>query len=89
MANNTRFLVLPWVRVQHLASHILGQVVRRLAADWQVKYGHPICLLETFVDTTRFRGTCYRAADWIWVVETTCRSRNAARSMTCLAWRSR
>jgi len=79
LANNTRFLVLPWVRVQHLASHILGQVVRRLAADWQVKYGHPICLLETFVDTTRFRGTCYQAANWIWVGETTGRSRNDRR----------
>jgi hypothetical protein len=76
IANNMRFLILPWVRVPHLASHLLGQVSRRLSADWQHRYGHPIALLETFVDSSRFRGTCYRAANWIQVGETTGRSRN-------------
>jgi hypothetical protein len=76
IANNMRFLILPWVRVEHLASHLLGQVSRRLCSDWQYHYGHPITLLETFVDTTRFRGTCYRAANWIHVGQTTGRSRN-------------
>jgi hypothetical protein len=76
IANNMRFLILPWVRVPHLASHLLGQVSRRLCADWQQQYGHPIALLETFVDSSRFRGTCYRAANWLQVGETTGRSRN-------------
>ncbi len=76
IANNMRFLILPWVRVEHLASHLLGQVSRRLCSDWQHHYGHPITLLETFVDTTRFQGTCYRAANWIHVGQTTGRSRN-------------
>ena len=76
LTNNTRFLILPWVHVPHLASHLLGQVVRRLSADWLVKYGHPIELLETFVDQERFRGTCYRAAGWRHVGATTGRSRN-------------
>lgn len=76
LTNNMRFLILPWVSVPHLASHLLGQVTRRLAADWQRKYGHPIYLVETFVDQTRFRGTSYRAANWIWVGKTAGRSRN-------------
>jgi hypothetical protein len=76
LTNNTRFLVLPWVRVPHLASHILGRVARRLNADWTAKYGHGIDLLETFVDRERFRGTCYRAAGWVHVGATTGRSRN-------------
>lgn len=76
LTNNTRFLVLPWVRVPHLASHLLSQVARRLCADWQAKYGHPIELLETFVERDRFRGTCYRAAGWQHVGATTGRSRN-------------
>lgn len=62
---NTRFLILPWVRVPRLASHLLAGVVRRLASDWQEKYGHPVFLVETFVDRSRFAGTCYRAANWI------------------------
>ena len=73
--NNTRFLILPWVSVPHLASHILALTLRRLAADWQAKYGHPICLVETFVDRSRFKGTCYRAANWICVGQTQGRSR--------------
>jgi hypothetical protein len=74
--NNTRFLILPWVKVLHLASHILGLIIRRIAADWQQKYGHPVYLLETFVEKERFQGTCYKAANWIYVGETTGRSRN-------------
>lgn len=73
--NNTRFLVLPWVRVPHLASYLLARTLRRLRADWQAKYGHPIHLLETFVDRSRFKGTCYRAANWICVGQTQGRSR--------------
>ena len=61
---NTRFLILPWVRVPHLASHLLGAVARRIGADWQALYGHPVHYLETFVDPERFAGTCYRAANW-------------------------
>jgi hypothetical protein len=76
VANNTRFLVLPWVRVPHLASHLLGRVARRLDADWRLKYGHGIEVLETFVDRERFRGTCYRAAGWVPVGATAGRSRN-------------
>jgi hypothetical protein len=76
IANNMRFLILPWVRVEHLASHLLGQVRRRLSADWRNKYGHPIDLLETFVEEDRYRGTCYAAANWIRVGQTTGRSRN-------------
>jgi len=75
VTNNTRFLILPWVRVPHLASHVLGRIARRLSADWQAKYGHPIHLLETFVDTSRFAGTCYRAANWRMVGATTGRTR--------------
>jgi len=65
VANNFRFLVLPWVRVKNLASRVLGANLRRLAADWQARWGHPVHLAETFVDTTRFRATCYRASNWI------------------------
>lgn len=64
VVNNSRFLILPWVQVPHLASQILARTVRRLSADWQRAYGHPIRLAETFVDAQRFRGTCYRAANW-------------------------
>jgi hypothetical protein len=76
VTNNTRFLILPWVRVPHLASHLLGQVAARLAADWQHKYGHPIYLLESFVEQPRFAGTCYRAAGWVEAGLTTGRTRN-------------
>ena len=64
VAYNTRFLILPWIRVPHLASHILGQVAKRLSLDWERMYGHPVYFAETFIDPTRFRGTCYRAANW-------------------------
>ena len=75
LANNTRFLLLPWVRVPHLASHLLGQVARRIDADWQAKYGHGLAWLESFVQRDRFRGTCYRAANWRCVGQTQGRSR--------------
>jgi len=65
LAYNTRFLILPWVTVPHIASHLLGRVARELSADWERLYGHPIYYLETFVDPQRFRGTCYRAANWL------------------------
>jgi hypothetical protein len=75
VANNTRFLIFPWVRVPHLASWILGRVSRRIGADWQTKYGHSIALLETFVERSRFRGTAYQAANWQAVGATTGRTR--------------
>jgi hypothetical protein len=75
ITNNTRFLILPWVRVPHLASHVLGRISRRIRADWNVKYGHPVHLLETFVERERFLGTCYKAANWMCVGSTTGRSR--------------
>ena len=71
VAYNTRFLILPWVQTPHLASHILGRIVRRISADWQVLYGHPLYYLETFVDRERFRGTSYRAANWQCLGQTT------------------
>lgn len=75
LANNVRFLILPWVQVPHLASHLLGRIARRISADWQRKYGHGLCALETFVDRERFAGTCYRAANWVRVGRTTGRTR--------------
>lgn len=77
LAYNTRFLVLPWVRVPHLASHLLGRMARQLPADWARVYGHEVCLALTFVDTTRFKGTCYRAANWVYLGRTTGRGNNA------------
>jgi hypothetical protein len=65
LAYNSRFLIPPWVEVPHLASHVLGRMARLLPVDWQRIYGHPVYFLETFVDPTRHRGTCYRAANWI------------------------
>lgn len=75
IANNTRFLLLPWVRVKSLASHVLGRIARRLSDDWQAKYGHPVYLLETFVQCDRFRGIAYRAANWVRVGQTKGRTR--------------
>jgi hypothetical protein len=75
IANNTRFLVLPWVRVASLASHVLGLIARRIDSDWREKYGHGLLWLETFVERDRFRGTCYRAANWQVVGQTKGRSR--------------
>ena len=64
LAYQTRFLILPWVRVPHLASHLLGRMSRQLSDDWERVYAHPIYFTETFVDPERNRGTCYRAANW-------------------------
>jgi Domain of unknown function (DUF4338) len=64
IAYNSRYLIAPWVKVPHLASHVLARIARRLSADWQELYHHPIHLLESFVDIERFKGTCYRAANW-------------------------
>ena len=71
-----RFLILPEIRVPHLASHLLSKICRRISTDYQEKYGHPILLLETFVEKGRFKGTCYKAANRIHVGETTGLSRN-------------
>lgn len=75
VANNIRFLILPWVRVRHLASKILAANLRRLSADWQAVWKHPLLLAETFVDTDRFRGTSYRAANWLYLGETAGRTK--------------
>ena len=64
IAYNSRYLIAPWIKVSHLASHILGRIARRISADWQSLYHHPVHLLESFVDIERFKGTCYRAANW-------------------------
>ena len=76
VAYNTRFLLLPFVKVRHLASHLLAQAARQLSADWERLYAHPIYLLETFIDPERFRGTCYRAANWIYLGLTTGRGKD-------------
>lgn len=75
IANQQRFLVLPWVRVRHLASHLLGLATRRLSADWQARYGHRVWLVETFVELDRFTGAAYRAAGWLELGVTTGRTR--------------
>ena len=77
MTNNSRYLILPWVKVPHMASHILSLVCRRISDDWMEKYGHPLYILETFVECERFRGTCYKAANWKHVGKTTGRGRNS------------
>jgi hypothetical protein len=76
IANNVRFLILPWVKVPHLASHLLSLIAKRISSDWKRVYGYPIVLLETFVEKERFFGTCYKAANWIKVGETCGRGRN-------------
>lgn len=76
IAYNTRFLILPSLRVRHLASHVLAQAARQLSADWERLYAHPIHLAETFIDPERFRGTCYRAANWIYLGLTTGRGKD-------------
>ena len=77
IAYNTRFLILPWIRMENLASHILGRMAARISDDWQQMYGHPIYFLETFVDPERFRGTCYRAANWVLLGRTTGRGKQS------------
>lgn len=76
LANNSRFLILPWIQTPHLASHLLAQAVRHLRVDWLARHGRPLWLLETFVETERFSGVCYRAANWIKVGQTQGRTRN-------------
>ena len=75
LAYNTRYLILPWVRVPHLASHILGKMTSQLSRDWERMYGHPVYFAETFIDPGRFRGTCYRAANWKLLGRTTGRGK--------------
>jgi hypothetical protein len=77
LAYNTRFLILPWVQVPHLASHILGRMAARISGDWEQAYRHPVYFLETFVDPERFRGTCYRAANWVLLGRTTGRGKQS------------
>jgi hypothetical protein len=77
LAYNSRYLILPWVVVEHLASHLLGRMARVLSGDWERRYGHPIYFVETFVDRARFRGTCYRAANWLRLGVTTGRGKDA------------
>jgi len=79
VVDNVRFLVLPWVRVKCLASKVLACNLRRLSDDWRRAWGHPVWMAETFVDTSRFRGTCYRAANWRYLGQTAGRSRHANR----------
>ena len=75
IAYNTRFLILPWIKVPHLASHILGRVTSALSGDWERMYSHPVYFAETFIDPVRFRGTCYRAANWVLMGRTTGRGK--------------
>ena len=74
--NNSRFLIFPWVEIPHLASHVLSLICRRISSDWVAKYGHPVYMLETYVECGRFRGTCYKAANWKHVGETAGMGRN-------------
>lgn len=76
IANNNRFLILPWVKVKCLASHILGLISRRISNDWKQKYNHVLGMLETFVEDNRFLGTCYKASNWIYLGKTRGRGRN-------------
>jgi hypothetical protein len=75
LCNNTRFLILDWIKVPHLASHALGACLRRLPSDWKLRYGIDIAMVETFVDTMRYTGTCYAAANWLKIGRTKGRSR--------------
>jgi hypothetical protein len=65
MINNTRFLIFPWVKIEHLASHALGQLAKRIQKDWQSRWGYEPLLMETYVDPARYSGICYKAAGWI------------------------
>jgi len=76
IAYQSRYLILPWVRVPHLASHLLGRMAKRLSTDWQRLYQHPVYYQETFVDLDRFKGTCYKASNWICLGKTTGRGKN-------------
>jgi hypothetical protein len=76
LTGNTRFLIFPWIRVSCLASKILSMAIRRLSSDWEIRYGHPLAAVETFVERRRFRGVCYKAANWLFVGSTTGRGRD-------------
>lgn len=76
VAYNSRFLIMPWVEVPHLASHLLGRMARMLPSEWERVYGHPVWFLETFVYPERYRGTCYRAANWVLLGRTTGRGKD-------------
>jgi uncharacterized protein DUF4338 len=76
IAYQSRFLILPWIQMPHLASHLLGRIAKRLAIDWQQIYRHPVYFQETFVDLERFKGTCYKAANWTFLGKTTGRGKN-------------
>jgi len=76
LAYNCRFLILPWVKVKYLASHLLGRIAGQICEDWQRQYGHPVYYLETFVDPSLFKGTCYRAANWVYLGLTTGRGKD-------------
>jgi hypothetical protein len=76
VAYNSRYLILPWVAVRHLASHLLGRMVKMLPGEWESVYGHPVHFAETFVEPSRFKGTCYRAANWVYLGQTTGRGKD-------------
>lgn len=76
IAYNNRFLILSWVQIPYLASHLLGRMAKVLSSDWERHYNHRIYFLETFVDTERFQGTCYKAANWIYLGDTTGRGKH-------------
>jgi hypothetical protein len=76
IAYNTRFLILPWIKIKYLGSHLLGKMAKVVVTDWQKVYQHPIYFLETFVDTERFGGICYQAANWLYLGKTTGRGKN-------------
>jgi hypothetical protein len=85
VVNNNRFLILPWIRVPHLASHILGHIRRRIRFNWQDYYNRDIVLLETFVEQGRFKGTCYKSANWRHIGHTSGRGRNDRYSRNSVA----
>lgn len=76
LAYNSRYLIMPWVQVKHLASHLLGRMLRMLSCEWQRVYGHPVLYAETFVEPSRYRGTCYRASNWVYLGQTTGRGKD-------------
>ena len=76
VAYNSRYLIFPWVNVRYLASHLLSRVVKILSADWERIYHHPVHFIETFVNTPRYKGTCYRAANWVYMGKTTGRGKD-------------
>ena len=82
--NNARFLILPWVSSKNLASKLLAMVAKRLPHDWTTRYGYRPVLLETFVELPRFRGTCYKAANWIYVGQTKGRGKLDVHNTACL-----